>query len=144
MGDLRRLDHVGIVVHDTAQALTYFSGRLGLPVVASEEIHSPHVRLTYLDTGNALLQLVEPLNTDSHVARALEKNGEGFHHLCFAVEDVVGTAEHLADDGAGSPPRGSGLGRVSAFVPGKPAFGIQIECTEFREKDLDLSPGWLK
>lgn len=144
MPELRRLDHVGILVRSTELALRYFSQRLGLEVVDSEEIPTPHVRLTYLDTGNSWLQLVEPLSSDSHVAQALEADGEGFHHLCFAVDDVLGTAERLSGRDAGPPPIGSGLGRLSAFVPGPPEFGIRIECTEFRMREVNASPGWLR
>ena len=58
---LRRLDHVAVLVRDTDEALRFYSGRLGLAVASSEEIPSPHVRLTYLDAGNAYIQLVQPL-----------------------------------------------------------------------------------
>src|SRR2546425_12819764 len=59
---LRRLDHVAVAVRDTDDALHYFRDRLGLEGSRSEEIESPHVRLTYLDPGNAYIQLVEPLD----------------------------------------------------------------------------------
>ena len=58
---LRRLDHVAVLVRDTDEALRFYSGRLGLAIASSEEIPSPHVRLTYLDAGNAYIQLVQPL-----------------------------------------------------------------------------------
>jgi len=58
---VRRLDHVAILVRSTDEALQFYEGHLGLTVHSSEEIESPHVRLTYLDLGNAFLQLLEPL-----------------------------------------------------------------------------------
>jgi methylmalonyl-CoA/ethylmalonyl-CoA epimerase len=62
---LRRLDHVAVLVRSTDAALRFYEGRLGLKVHTSEEIDAPHVRLTYLDAGNAVIQLVEPLDAES-------------------------------------------------------------------------------
>jgi len=59
---LRRLDHVAVVVRSTEDALRYYGDQLGLRVHSTEELDAPHVRLTYLDVGNAFLQLVEPLD----------------------------------------------------------------------------------
>ena len=141
---LRRLDHVAIVVRDTDDALRYFRDRLGLHVARSEELSVPPVRLTYLDAGNAYIQLVQPLDPDHELARALEERGEGLHHICFGVDDVPGVARELAAEGAPPPTLGSGRGRVSAFVPGRPAHGVRVECTEFDlDEDVRGSPGWL-
>lgn len=143
MTSIRRLDHVAIAVVDTEIALRYFRDQLGLAVAHSEIITRPHVRLTYLDAGNVFLQLVEPLDDQSELARALADGGEGMHHICFGVDDPMETASSLAPDGS-QPTEGSGRGRVSAFVPGTPMHGVRIECTEFDHVvDVELSPGWL-
>ncbi|MCI0633346.1 MAG: VOC family protein [Actinobacteria bacterium] len=144
MNDLRRVDHVGIVVRATEVALGYFRDVLGLQVTYSEEIPIPHVRLTYLDAGNMFLQLVEPISSDSHIAASLERDGEGFHHLCFGVDDPVTSAQRLSRDGAGPPTIGSGRGRVSVFVPGDDhPYGIRVECTEFSyAEDVTSMAGW--
>jgi methylmalonyl-CoA/ethylmalonyl-CoA epimerase len=140
---LRRLDHVAIVVRDTEDALRFYAGRLGLVVQSSEEIGSPHVRLTYLDAGNAYLQLVEPLDPDGPLGDWLREHGEGLHHICFGVDDVARTIAHLNDDGA-SVILGSGRGRVSGFAATNRGDGVRIECTEFvHAEDVDAVQGWL-
>jgi methylmalonyl-CoA/ethylmalonyl-CoA epimerase len=139
---LKRLDHVAVVVRDTATALRHFSGSLGLEVVSSETLSKPRVRLTYLDLGNTLLQLVEPLDDRSAVAVELAERGEGLHHLCFAVESVGEAATALANSDR-PPTLGSGRGRASAFVEGSPLHGVRLECTEFRPEDDLGGPGWL-
>ena len=136
---IRRFDHVAVVVRDTEEALLHFSGRLGLEVVHSEELETARVRLTYLDAGNAFVQLVEPLDSDSDLGRWLVDNGEGLHHVCFGADDPVAAAAALAADGAPPPVSGSGRGRTSAFVPGKQPHGVRVECTEFR-RDEDAGP----
>ena len=50
------------------------------------------MRLTYLDAGNAFLQLVEPLDPASALATWLDEHGEGLHHICFGVDDVPAAA----------------------------------------------------
>jgi len=140
---LRRLDHVAVVVRSTDEALRFYEGELGLRVYSSEVIDSPNVRLTYLDIGNAFLQLVEPLDPESALATWLNEQGEGLHHICFGVDDVPATAAALSA-GSAPPVLGTGRGRVSAFVSGGASHGVRIECTEFvREQDVELAAGWL-
>jgi methylmalonyl-CoA epimerase len=140
---VRRLDHVGIAVRDTAAALRYFSDELGLEVVHREERATPPVRLTYLDAGNAFLQLLEPLAPDSDLARFLDERGEGMHHLCFAVDDVAVGAAAMSHT-AVPPTIGGGRGRESAFVPGPVSHGVLLECTAFSyEEDVVARPGWI-
>jgi methylmalonyl-CoA/ethylmalonyl-CoA epimerase len=139
---IRRLDHIAVLVRDTDAALAFYRDRLGLSVHSSEVIQSPHVRLTYLDTGNAYLQLVEPLDGATVLEEWLRERGEGLHHICFGVDDVPAAARELSDPGA-EIVVGSGRGRVSAFVTARDN-GIRIECTEFRrDEDVEASPGWL-
>jgi methylmalonyl-CoA/ethylmalonyl-CoA epimerase len=135
MTQLRRLDHVAIAVRDTAAALEYYHGRLGLPVASTEILESPHVRLTYLDCGNAFVQLIEPLDPYGPLAQSIERDGEGFRHLCFGVEDVAVTAAALADPGSPVVTLGQGRGKLSAFVPGPVHHGAQLECTGLDEDE---------
>ena len=139
---LRRLDHVAVLVSDTEDALRFYRDRLGLRLESSEEIPAPHVRLTYLDAGNAYIQLVEPLDPGSPLAEALDRQGEGLHHICFGVDDVATTVAQLSD---GAPViLGEGRGRVSSFVTTHGSHGVRIECTTFdRASDVDETAGWL-
>jgi methylmalonyl-CoA/ethylmalonyl-CoA epimerase len=140
---LRRLDHVAVLVRDTDEALRFYRDRLGLRLASTEEIPEPHVRLTYLDAGNAYIQLVEPLDADSSLAATLDERGEGLHHICFGVDDVSEAIAHLGDDGVPAV-LGSGRGRVSGFLAVEGSHGVRIECTEFmREQDVDGVAGWL-
>ena len=140
---LRRLDHVAVLVRDTEAALRFYRDRLGLRLASTEEIREPHVRLTYLDAGNAYVQLVEPLDPASSLAAALDEQGEGLHHICFGVDDVPEAISHLSDDGVPTM-LGSGRGRLSGFLALADSHGVRIECTEFvREQDVDGVAGWL-
>lgn len=130
MTALRRLDHVAVLVRNTEEALLFYRDRLGLRVKSSEEIATPHARLTYLDAGNAYLQLVEPLDAASPLAATLDQQGENLHHICFAVDDVPAAAATLNDDD--SPlTMGVGRGRASSFLSTAGSNGVRIELTSF-------------
>jgi methylmalonyl-CoA/ethylmalonyl-CoA epimerase len=128
---IRSLDHVAFLVADTETALTTFRDRFGLVVVAQEVNDEAHVRMTYLDAGNALLQLVEPLSDESPLARVLRNQGEGLHHICFAVDDVEAAAKRFVADETPFTWGAGGRGRRSAFVPGVPPHGVTVELNEF-------------
>ena len=142
MTPIRRLDHVAVLVRSTDDALRFYCDRLGLAVHSSEELDAPHVRLTYLDAGNAYVQLVEPLDPSSPLEAWLNEHGEGLHHICFGVDDVPAAVVELSDPGADIV-LGSGRGRLSSFVTAN-GNGVRLECTEFRhEEDVDRAAGWL-
>jgi methylmalonyl-CoA/ethylmalonyl-CoA epimerase len=140
---IRRLDHVAIVVRSTDEALRFFLDELGLKVASTEEAHASGVRLTYLDCGNAYLQLIEPIVDGTEIQRFLEERGEGIHHFCFAVDDVVESVELFSGDGA-AVQLGTGRGRASAFLPGATHHGARIECTEFSPDEDIANPGYLR
>lgn len=143
MSIVRRLDHVALAVRDSDRAAAELHERLGLQAVHREELAQPRVRLTYLDAGNGFVQLVEPLDEESEVARWLAEHGEGVHHVCFGVDDV---ADAVAEIGGGPRPErlGSGRGRPSAFVP-EPICGMRVECTRFSQRDdVERSAGRLQ
>jgi methylmalonyl-CoA/ethylmalonyl-CoA epimerase len=140
---VRRLDHVAIVVRSTEEALRFYEGDLGLHVHSSEVIEAPRVRLTYLDAGNAFLQLVEPLDATSQIATWLDENGEGLHHVCFGVDDVEQAVASMSDPDS-KILLGNGRGRVSSFVTATGSHGVRIECTEFdRTEDVEARRGYL-
>jgi methylmalonyl-CoA/ethylmalonyl-CoA epimerase len=139
---IRRLDHVAVLVRSTDDALHFYRDRLGLAVHSSEELDTPRVRLTYLDAGNAYVQLVEPLDPTSPLGVWLDEHGEGLHHICFGVDDVRAAVQELSDPGS-EVVLGSCRGRLSSFLTGN-GNAVRIECTEFRrEEDVDRAAGWL-
>jgi methylmalonyl-CoA/ethylmalonyl-CoA epimerase len=139
---IRRLDHVAVLVRSTDDALRFYGDHLGLAVHSTEVLDTPRVRLTYLDAGNAYVQLVEPLDPTSPLGVWLDEHGEGLHHICFGVDDVPAAVQELSDPGS-EVVLGSGRGRLSSFLTGN-GNAVRIECTEFRrEEDVDRAAGWL-
>lgn len=140
MVQVRRVDHVAVAVADTDAAVARFGERFGLAPAHSEMLTSPRVRLTYLDAGNMFIQLVEPLDGESAIARFLAERGEGVHHVCFGVDDVAAAVAVAGAD----PELGTGRGRISAFPPAGACCGMLVEYTEFRrDEDVAANAGWL-
>jgi methylmalonyl-CoA epimerase len=83
-----KLDHVGIAVPNLAAALAQWGPLVGPPEGPPEEVPSNRVRVAFVGVGETHLELLEPLDAASPVARFLESRGPGVHHLAFAVPSV--------------------------------------------------------
>lgn len=126
------LDHLAIVVKNTEEALKFYRDVLGLPVVVSEVVNDPPVRLTHLDMGNTHLQLVEPIDDDHPLQQFLTEHGEGLHHFCFKVDNVPQTVDALPAHGLKSRfpnPHSGPKGKQAAFLDPEDTRGILIEIT---------------
>jgi methylmalonyl-CoA/ethylmalonyl-CoA epimerase len=137
-GDVTRtltLDHVGIAVYHTEDALRLYAETLGLVAEPTEVDPTENLKVTFLHGANARIELLEPLPGDSAVARFLEKRGEGMHHLCFAVSDIETTLRTFADAGYAliDPHARPGRhGELMAFVHPKSTSGVLIELYQVR------------
>ncbi|MGY8687088.1 MAG: VOC family protein [Verrucomicrobiales bacterium] len=89
----KEVDHIAIVVSHTDTALTFYRDQMGLPELYSEVLDGPGVRLTHLDMGNVRLQLVQPLTAKHPLSKHLDEHGEGFHHVCWKVDDIDGAMQ---------------------------------------------------
>ncbi len=130
-----KLDHIAIVVRDTAEALTFYRDTLGLPFLFGEVLADQSVRLTHLDLGACHLQLVEPLRDDHPLGEFLRQRGEALHHICFEVNDVVRAIQELPARILASrdaQPRSGPRGRLAVFIEAAGTRGVQFELTSAR------------
>jgi len=128
-----KLDHIAIAVRNTEKALELYRDTLGLPLLFSEVLDGPGVRLTHLDMGNLHLQLVEPLSSGHPISQFLDERGEGLHHLCWQVPDIDEAMTRL-DDHQLSPgpnePHPAPNGGKAAFIEPSLTNGVLWEMTE--------------
>ena len=95
-------------------------------------IPSDHVSIAFLPVGEIRIELVEPSDDTTGVARFLAARGEGFHHICFEVPDISATLTRLAIDGVDlidTAPRPGAEGPV-AFLHPKSSHGVLVELIE--------------
>ena len=126
------LSHVSVVVPDLAAALEKMRVTYGLAAGEIKVNDEQGVRMTYIDLGNAKIELMEPSRPDSPIAKFLERNPKGgIHHFCLGVDSVEQTTTALT--AAGVQVLGAGKvqlnvhGERIAFVHPKDFLGALIE-----------------
>lgn len=125
----KRLDHVGLVVHDIDAALQTYCNQLGFRLLERVAIPEQKVVAAFLDAGNSTVELISPTDTESGTARFLANRGEGTHHVCYEVDDIEATLAELRKAGVrliDETPR-RGVHGLIAFIHPKAANGLMIE-----------------
>lgn len=126
---IRKVHHVGVVVRGLEAALGFYRDKLGLPVTRTAEVADQGVRAALLAAGESEIELIEPIEPSTGVARFLAKRGEGLHHLCLESEDVGKELARLAGQGVpliDKVPRPGLTGRVGFLHPGA-CGGVLVE-----------------
>ena len=127
---LTKIDHIGIAVKSLDEALPFYRDNLGMSFAGIEEVVEQKVRVAMLVIGESKIELLEPTSADSPLARFLEKNGPGIHHLAYEVEDIEAAIARLMSEGArmiDEKPRSGAHGTRIAFVHPKSSLGVLTE-----------------
>jgi methylmalonyl-CoA epimerase len=127
-----RIHHVGVVVRDMDAALALYRDALGLQVSVVLPIPTDRVTIAFLPVGDVKIELVQPMDDTTGVARFLASKGEGFHHLCLEVDDVSAELTRLVIDGIeviDTAPRPGAEGPV-AFLHPRSCHGVLVELIE--------------
>lgn len=128
----RELHHVGVVVPSISAALPFYRDTLGLEAGTVVELEEQAVRVLFLQgrAGSGRIELLEPTDSASGVARFLAERGRAtLHHVCFTVDDLAGELRRLAAAGielVDRAPRRGAEGDV-AFLHPRAADGVLIE-----------------
>jgi len=130
---LLNLDHVAIAVNDLDDALAGYRERYRVEPLYRETVESQGVEEAMIPVGGSFVQLLQPLGPDTPVGRFLDKNGEGLHHVAFAVASIDLALQHLEESGArlvDRSARDGGRGARIAFVHPGDLVGTLIELVE--------------
>ncbi len=130
---LTEIDHVAIAVNDLEAAIKYYADAFGATVDHREVVESDGVEEALLKVAESYVQLLTPTRPDSPVAKALEKRGEGLHHIGYRVADCGKALDAIiAAGGTGidKAPRPGSRGTTVAFVHPKGSFGTLIELVQ--------------
>ncbi len=133
MTNLKRLDHVAILVPDLDQALVFWQNHLGLSLDHVETISSMAVKIAFLPLGDSEIELVQPTTEDSGLAIYLSKRGPGLHHICIETDDISGKLAELKENDVkliDDEPVLMGDGRQLAFIHPKSTGGVLVELYE--------------
>lgn len=96
---LRKIEHLGIAVKSISESLTVFESLIGSNCYKIEEVASEGVKTAFIQIGESKIELLEATNPESPIAKYLEKNGPGIHHIAFDVEDINAEIDRLVNSG---------------------------------------------
>ena len=129
---LGKIHHVAIVVRSIDGSLPLWRDLLGLELEDVMDIPTDQVRIAFLGVGESKVELVEPTDDTTGVSRFLESKGEGFHHVCFEVDNLAEALIRLELDGLeliDTAPRRGAEGPV-AFIHPRSCQGVLVELIE--------------
>ncbi len=133
---MRKIEHIGIAVKNLEVSNLLFEKLLGISSYKQEEVVSEGVKTSFFMSGPNKIELLEATNSESPIAKFLEKKGEGIHHIAFDVEDIISEMERLKKEGfviLNETPKKGADNKLVVFLHPKGTNGVLIElCQEIQ------------
>ena len=137
MEHLIRIEHIGIAVKDLSAAEEIYTRLLGEAPYKREAVESEGVITSFFRTGPSKIELLESTRPDGPIAKAIEKRGEGIHHIAFEVADIRAEMARLRAEGfvlLNEEPKRGADNKLVCFVHPKSAGGVLVElCQEVHD-----------
>lgn len=131
-----RIEHIGIAVKDLASAEELYHKLLGTASYKREAVESEGVITSFFQVGPNKIELLESTRPDGPIAKAIEKRGEGIHHIAYEVDDIRAEMARLRAEGftlLNEEPKRGADNKLVCFVHPKSAGGVLVElCQEIR------------
>ncbi|MDD3641273.1 MAG: methylmalonyl-CoA epimerase [Atribacterota bacterium] len=128
-----KISHIGIAVKNIEDSISVFKNILGVECKGEEVVDGQNVKVAFLPVGDSEIELLESTSTDGKIAKFIEKNGEGVHHIAFEVKNLEAKLVDLEKKGfqlIDKKPRcGAGGARI-AFLHPQCTSGVLIELCE--------------
>lgn len=127
---IKKIDHIGIAVKSIEDGIRYYEETLGLTCEKIEEVPSQKVKTAFFAVGEVHVELLEPTDPESPIAKFIDKNGEGIHHVAFGTDDIEGQLQQAADAGARlihEKPFEGAANKLVAFLHPKSTHGVLTE-----------------
>ena len=96
---MRKIEHIGIAVKSLKDSNNLFERLFGAPAYKEEEVASEGVKTSFFMNGPNKIELLEATNSESPIAKFIEKKGEGIHHIAFDVENNYAEIDRLKNEG---------------------------------------------
>jgi methylmalonyl-CoA/ethylmalonyl-CoA epimerase len=127
---LTKINHIGIAVQSLDATIPFYRDNLGMAFAGIEVVPEQKVRVAMLAVGESKIELLEPISAESPVAKFIEKNGVGIHHIAYEVDDIEAAIAKLLADGArmvDEKSRDGAHGTRIAFIHPKSSLGVLTE-----------------
>lgn len=134
---MKKIEHLGIAVSDLEASEKLFETLFNVKVYKREWVESQDVTTSFLRVGNNKIELLEPGSPDSVIQKFIDKRGEGFHHVAFAVSDIKAEMKRLSAAGfqllSDKPMKGADNKWV-CFLHPKSSNGLLVEIVQEAEE----------
>jgi len=134
---MNKIEHIGIAVSNLEQSAKLFELLLGKAAYKEETVESEKVNTLFFELGESKIELLKRLNEDGTISKFIEKRGEGFHHIAFAVDDINEEMERLKIAGfqlLNTIPKKGADNKLICFLHPKSTGGLLVElCQEIIE-----------
>ena len=131
---MKKIEHIGIAVKNLEVSNLLFEKLFNTPPYKKESVISEGVNTSFFRNGPNKVELLEAINSDSPIAKFIEKKGEGIHHIAFEVEDIIKELARLKQEGfviLNEIPKKGADNKWVAFLHPKSTNGVLIElCQE--------------
>ncbi len=127
---LTKINHIGIAVKSLDDTIPFYRDNLCMEFKGIEEVAEQKVRVAMLEIGESKIELLEPISEESPVAKFIEKNGAGIHHIAYEVADIEAAIAKLLADGTrmiDEKPRNGAHGSLIAFIHPKSSGSVLTE-----------------
>lgn len=124
------IDHIAIVVADLAATLELYTNTLGFTELYRETIPDQGVEAVGLRAGDAVIELLRPLDPNSTIARFRGNAPTKLHHTAYRVANIVEELVRLKSQGIkliDEHPRQGANGNTVAFLHPNSTGGVLIE-----------------
>ena len=133
---MQKIEHIGIAVKSLEVSVPLFEKLLNTSCYKTEMVESEKVNTAFFQTGPNKIELLESSNSEGVIAKYIEKKGEGFHHIAFAVEDIEAEMKRLQEEGfilLNEKPKIGADNKLVCFLHPKHTNGVLIElCMEIK------------
>ncbi len=133
---IKHISHLGIAVKDLEESMNFYRAVLGLNPSAPIIGGNGSIKASMIKVGEVHLELLQPLETEGVMAKFLEKRGEGFHHICYAVDDLHAAIASIKGEGVevlGEPM--DGVEGLSIFLHPRDTHGVLTELVQKDKKN---------
>jgi methylmalonyl-CoA/ethylmalonyl-CoA epimerase len=131
-----KIEHIGIAVKNIEESNSLFAKLFARQPYKTEVVESEGVSTSFFQMGDSKIELLEATNTDSAIAKFIEKRGEGIHHIAFEVEDIYAEMKRLEAEGfqlINKEPKAGADNKLVCFLHPKGTNGVLIELCQERE-----------
>jgi len=84
---IKKIEHIGVAVRDLESAIRTYRDVLEIPMTKAYESEYTKAKIAFFPLEDCTIELIQPTDSSSLVAKFIERKGEGIHHLCLGVKD---------------------------------------------------------